>query len=296
MAVIKSGNSTDQATIDPISKAIRVTNYGSDGHEITDHIPVEIVVADVTVVDNDLVGSFDATDYSYISLQLKGTWVGTVKVQASNDNGTWNDVVVQKTGEIALPYVTSLTGNFLVKIPILAKYLRVRATSYTSGIIEGTAFAYKHDVHTGQISSVGAITGSVGLDAGSNVIGSVLAIPSSNETLLTDLYLGAGGAVDVNSRSIRAQASSLKAITITNYTAGQRHVKLYNTSSVPVAGVGTPVIVLSLNAGGTLVFPIPVTGLDFSNGIGMTMTLGAADGNTSPTATVGDFTVMSIFT
>lgn len=32
MAVIKSGNSTDQATVDPISKAIRVSLYDANGN------------------------------------------------------------------------------------------------------------------------------------------------------------------------------------------------------------------------------------------------------------------------
>lgn len=32
MAVIKSGNSTDQATVDPISKAVRVSLYDANGN------------------------------------------------------------------------------------------------------------------------------------------------------------------------------------------------------------------------------------------------------------------------
>ena len=333
MAVeIKSGNSTDLAVVDQINKALRVVQYFSDGTPHT-HSPIPLTVTPVTVVNNDLFGSLDASNFKYISIQLTGTWVGTVKFQGSNDNGTFEDLVVQNTGVVLEPYVLSLSANGGVKVPVLFKFLRIRVTSYTSGIVEGTAFGYQDDANTGQISTVGTININSGqtLDTVTNLqqlggqdvamgggvvttgtqrvtvatdtpvilgtstatIGNILI---ATDTTLTPLFIvGLGGAVNVNSRSISAVSTTLRSVVFTNYTATPRHFKIYNTASVPVAGVGTPSLVCSMAAAGTLAFPLPVGGFNFSIGIGCTMTLGVASTDVTPTATANDFSVSLIY-
>lgn len=334
MAVeLKSGASSDLGTIDPISKALRVTNYNTDGSVVDTKSPVALTINPVTTVNNDILASFDASAYKYISLQLTGTWAGTVSFQGSNNNGTFEDVVVQNTGIVLTPYVLNMTANGGVKIPVLFKYLRIRVTAYTSGSVTGTAFGYKEDANTGQISTVGTVnigaaqtlatvtnlaqlggaavsmgsgvvnSGTVRvtlptdvplvLGAGSALIGKFSIAPSS--TLISKFILGAAGAVDANSGSISSAPATLRAITFTSYAATARHFKLYNTASVPTAGTGTPVIVCSMAAGGTLVYPLPVEGFPFSNGIGYTMTLGAAIIDVTPTATAPDFSVSLIY-
>jgi hypothetical protein len=294
--VIKSGNSSDLGTIDPISKALRVTNYYPDG-TFHDHLPTVLTINPVTAVNNDILASFDTEDYKYVSLQLTGTWVGTVEFQGSNDNGTFENIVVQNTGVVLEPYVLSMTVNGGVKIPVLFKFLRVRVTSYTSGSVTGTAFGYKEDANTGQISTVGTVQiaagQSVSLSASTASIGKVSI--ATNTTLQTLFVVGQGGAVNVNSASVVAAPATLRAVAFTNYTAGARHFKIYNTASVPVAGVGIPFIVVSLPAGGTFAFPIPLEGLFFSDGIGYTMTGGAANSDVTPTATSPDFTVNLVY-
>jgi len=334
MAVeIKSGASSDLGTIDPVSKALRVTQYNPDGSILDTKIPVLLTINPVTTVNNDIFASTDVSAYKYISLQLTGTWVGTVSFQGSNNNGTFEDIVVQNTGVVLNPYVLSMISNGGVKIPVLFKYLRIRVTSYTSGSVTGTAFGYKEDANTGQISSVGTVNigaaqtlstvtnlaqlggqnvamgggvvsagtqrvtvatdTPVVLGASAALIGKVNIAPGA--TLITKFILGAGGAVDANSGSISAVPATLRAITFTSYAATARHFKLYNTANVPVAGTGTPSIVCSMAAGGTLVYPLPIEGFPFTNGIGYTMTLGAANTDTTPTATAPDFSVSLIY-
>jgi hypothetical protein len=259
MAVeIKSGAGSDLLTVDALSKAIRVTNYSSDGTE--GHglhpLPVVIPVLPVTAAGDDVVASTDVSEYKFISLQLNGTFQATVKFQGSNDNGTFYDTVVQTPGILQEPYVTEKTGIGIVKIPILFKYLRVRVTAYTSGTVEGVAFAYKEANDSGQISSTGTINGTVALDA----------VPSI-----------------------------LRSVVFTNLAATPRHLKLYDIATTPVAGAGTPVIVCSLAAAGTLAFPLPVEGFPFANGIGFTMVLGADNASTTPATTQPDFTVSMIY-
>lgn len=298
MAVeLKSGASSDLGTIDPVSKALRVTQYNIDGSVLDTKAPIALTINPVTVVNNDIFASTDVSAYKYVSLQLTGTWAGTVSFQGSNNNGTFEDIVVQNTGIVLAPYVIAMTANGGVKIPVLFKFLRIRVTAFTSGTVTGTAFGYKEDANTGQISSVGTVNiGAgqlVGLSAGSNIIGKVSVVSSS--TLLTRYVVGQAGLVDINSGSVSAVPATVRSIAFTNYTASARHFKLYNTASIPVAGTGTPVIVCSLPASGTFSFPIPSEGLLFSNGIGYTMTLGAGNADITPTATTSDFTVSLIY-
>jgi hypothetical protein len=206
------------------------------------------------------------------------------------------------------PYRTLITGPGLVKIPVLYKYLRARVTSYTSGTVEGIAFGYKESNDTGQISSTGAITGSVSvtnLPAVQTVDGSVSItnLPATQpvsgsvtivgNTSLSPFY--AIGTTGTNETGVSSVPSVLRSIVFTNLAATPRHLKLYDDSAIPVAGVGFPVIVCSMAAAGTLAFPLPVEGFPFANGIGFTMVLGAANNSTSPATTQPDFTVSMIY-
>ena len=317
MAVeLKSGNSTDLGTVDPASKALRVTNYDTNGNVVDLNVPDVLTCNDVTVVNNDIINSLNVSAYAFVSLQLTGTWVGTVQFEGSNDNGTFDSVVCQDMGEALVPYVSATTNTGIYKIPTSFKYLRVRVTSYTSGTVEGEALAYKIDSNTGQISAIGtvdlaagsatignvglnagsAVVGKVGLDTGANLIGSVRCLPASADTLLSDFFVGVGGNLNGNSRVIRGQATTLRSLVMSNYTAGARHVKIFDTAVTPVAGEGTPILVVSLAASGTIAFPLPAEGLSFANGLSMTMTLGPANNDTTSTATGPDFTLVSIFT
>ena len=315
MAVeLKSGSSTDLATVDSTSKAIRVTSYNADGSVVDTTVPISIAVNPVTVVNNDIIASFDVSAYKFVSLQLTGTWVGEVKFQGSNDNGTFEDIVVQNTGDVLTPYVLSMAAVGGVKIPVLFKFLRVRVTAYTSGTVEGTAFGLKEDANTGQISSVGTVNigagqtvatvtnlaqlsgtaismGAGAVDAGTQRV--VLA--PATAPYQTDFYVTGVGAVNVNSRMIRTGACDLIAAIFTSYAATPRHIKLYDTATTPVAGEDTPVLVLTRASSGNNAYPLPAGGFPFVNGIGMTFVQGAANDNATGTATV-DGSLTSIFT
>jgi hypothetical protein len=311
MAVeVKSGDGSDLLTVDALSKAIRVTNYGSDGIEgLKLHPdPVILTVNPVTQVDNDIIASIDVSNYKFISLQLNGTFNATIKFQGSNDNGTFYDTVVQTPGILLDPYVTEKVDVGIVKIPVLFKYLRVRVTAITSGVVEGVALAYYESNDSGQISSTGTIDGAVSvtnLPATQTVDGSVAVsnFPASQpvsgsvtivgNTSLTPFY--SIGTTGTNQTGVSAAPSILRSIVFTNLTATPRHLKLYDIATTPVAGAGTPVIVCSLAAAGTLAFPLPVEGFPFANGIGFTMVLGADNASTTPATTQPDYTLSMIY-
>jgi hypothetical protein len=310
MAVeIKSGASSDLLKVDAVSKAVRVTNYDSSGNERLFHpLPISIATSPVTQVDNDVIDAIDVSAYKWVSLQLSGTFVATVEFQGSNDNGTFYDITVQNPGVLLEPYTTTMTGVGLVKIPVLFKYLRVRVTAYTSGTVEGIALAYKESNDSGQISSTGTIAGAVSvtnLPATQTVDGSIAVtnFPASQAVSGAVSIVGASslspfyaiGTTGTNETGISAAPSILRSVVFTNLAATPRHLKLYDIATTPVAGAGTPVIVCSLAAAGTLAFPLPVEGFPFTNGIGFTMVLGADNGSTTPATTQPDFTVSMIY-
>ena len=310
MAVeIKSGATSDLLTVDAVSKAVRVTNYDSNGNERLFHpLPISIATSPVTQVDNDVIDAVDVSAYKWVSLQLSGTFVATVEFQGSNDNGTFYDITVQNPGVLLEPYTTTMTGVGLVKIPVLFKYLRVRVTAYTSGTVEGIALAYKESNDSGQISSTGTIAGAVSvtnLPATQTIDGSVAVsnFPASQAVSGAVSIVGASslspfyaiGTTGTNETSVSAAPSILRSVVFTNLAATPRHLKLYDIATTPVAGAGTPVIVCSLAAAGTLAFPLPVEGFPFSDGIGFTMVLGADNESTTPATTQPDFTVSMIY-
>ena len=295
-----SGNNVLQ-TIDSASNAARVTLYSSDGHEGGSAHPKAIASNDATALNEFVLPSFNAEDYKFLSIQLTGTWVATVTFEGSNNNATYYPIATTDPSANATGQATATTKR-IVKVPVITKYIQARVSAYTSGTISATIFGHYEENSSGLISTLGNITlnaettkkiGNVGLEAGSNVIGHVIVDPSPT-TMETDLYVGLASSANFNGRSIKSTATTLRSFVFTNLAATPRYLKLYDTSGVPTAGSGAPVIIVSLPAVGTLAFPLPVEGFVFSNGIGMTMTLKPENSDTTNTATV-DFSIVSVF-
>jgi hypothetical protein len=281
MAVhIRSGASTDEATVDPTSKALRVTNYLADGSVHDTSVPTSLTVNNVTVAGNDLIASVDVSNKAYVSLQITGTFAGaTIVFQGSNDNGTFDDVVSQDIGEITAPYVSSATTVGLYKIPTPFKYLRVRVTAIASGTISGNAEAFREDSNTGQISA----TGEVSLAAGSSTIGKV-EITSNGTMVHTNVI----SAVGTNATVMSAYPSTMWNLHIVSAAATPRFVKFYDMTTTPVVGTTVPFFVVSLSVGASP-FSVPVfEGIDFPNGIAYSIQLGVSNSDSTPFTVAGE--------
>lgn len=91
----------------------------------------------------DLVASTDVRQFCWLSLQLAGAFSATVAVQGSNDGTTWTNMPLFKTagwdtGNPTIPWTTALTAVGIYCGPVLARYVRVRTTAYTSGTATAT--------------------------------------------------------------------------------------------------------------------------------------------------------------
>jgi hypothetical protein len=110
-------------------------------------------------------------------------------------------------------------------------------------------------------------------------------LPASASGGATPLKLISAGST--NATSVKGSAGTLYALVVTNTNAAVRYLKLYNLASAPTVGTSTPVLTLAVpgnTAGAGVVFPIPACGIEFSTGIALATTTGAADNDTGAVA------------
>lgn len=91
-----------------------------------------------------LVPSTDVSLYKSFSLQIKGTWSGTISFKGSNDNSTFVPIAVQTVDAInasGTTVITTTTNNIFIG-SILFRYLQVQMTLYTSGTATGVLELY----------------------------------------------------------------------------------------------------------------------------------------------------------
>ncbi len=94
-------------------------------------------------------------------------------------------------------------------------------------------------------------------------------------------------AASTNATSVKASAGQVGFVLVTNTNAAVRYLKLYNKASAPTVGTDTPVQVYAIpgaTTGGGVSVPIPNGGLEFTTGIALAITTGAADSDTGAVA------------
>jgi hypothetical protein len=285
MAVeIKSGDSTDLVSVFPVGKGLRVTNVSSEGIEGFQSLPISVPLTDVTSENDDLLSSLDVSQYKFISLQLTGTWVGTVSFQGSNDGGTFYSIVTSNPSGGQAIGESSTTENRLVKLPTIYKFVRIRVTSYTSGIVEGVAYGHRDENSSGLIAAIGPVT----LNAETTKkIGNV-GIAQSGATVTYQKFISA---TTTNATAVSSVPANVSILHMENSGDGVRYVKLYNKASAPVVGTDVPLITIGIPAVSSSSFTLPaLIGIDFSIGISFAITLGAADTDTTPLTVAANVT------
>jgi hypothetical protein len=284
MAVeIKSGNSTDLATVDPISKAIRVINYASDGHEGIHSFPESVTTNNATALNEYVLPAFLAQDYKFISVQLVGTWVATVTFEGSNDNTTFYPIATTDPSSIETGSSTATT-NRIVKIPILFQYVRARISAYTSGTVSASAFGHRDENSSGLVSTIGQV-----------VLAPETTKKIGNVGLLADgtpSYQKFISGTGLNATAVKGSPAKLTILNIVNGAATLRYFKIYNKASAPTVGTDIPLITITLPTGSSS-FTLPAfIGIDFSVGLSFACTLGVADADTTPFTVAGEVTAM----
>jgi hypothetical protein len=68
-----------------------------------------------------------------VTVQIVGTWVGTITFEASIDLTNWVAVLVTNVTTEAVPTGSTTTANGIFRIPATGMYVRARMSAYTSG-------------------------------------------------------------------------------------------------------------------------------------------------------------------
>lgn len=219
----------------------------------------------VNGVNTDLISSTDVSAYKWLSLQIQGTYSATLSFQASNDGVNFVPVkLILFTSYVDNNAASSTTGSGQIWCgPVTFRYFRVRATAFTSNTsLAGTLELYA-------IAPVLPITNP-----------SVFAVPQVAGGT-SDYHLIS--AASTNANNVKASAGQVYGYEIGNNGASDAWVKLYNTAGTPTAGSGTPFRTIYVPKGSRASFH-STTGLNMGTGIGLTITGGAADADTTSIA------------
>src|SRR5579875_2541068 len=216
----------------------------------------------VNAVNTDLISSTDVSAYKWLSLQIQGTYNATLSFQASNDNVNWVAVkLILFTSYVDNNAASSTTGTGQIWCgPVTFRYFRVRATAFTSNAsLAGTLELY--------------------------AVAPFLPITNPTAFLVPQAAGGTSdyhliSAASTNANNIKASNGQVYGYELGNNGASDAWVKLYDTSGAPTAGSGTPKRVIYVPKGQRVGFHT-TTGIQFNSGIGLTITGGAADNDTT---------------
>lgn len=113
--------------------------------------------------------------------------------------------------------------------------------------------------------------------AGTNTIGNMGLIPRTSGGLSVSRTISAA---TTNATSVKASAGQLFGWSVNNTNAAVRYLKLYNKASAPTVGTDTPLLTISIPAGGKAEFQTPI-GIAFGTGLAFALTTGVADSDTA---------------
>jgi hypothetical protein len=234
-------------------------------------------VPDLTagVLNADLVPATDVAQFAIVSVQIAGTFSGTLTFQGSNDNATWVSVLLNNASAASAP-ATASTGAGLFTGPIPFRYFRVRMTAYTSGTATGAVML-----------GGGGIPNPIGVQAVSQSTAAAVTTPwPTSETPKTTgglLSTNLVSAASTNATVVKASAGAVYAIFASNANAAWRYLKIYNKATAPTVGTDTPVITIGIPPNDTVSHTLP-GGHTNTAGIGIALTTESTTAGTTAVA------------
>jgi hypothetical protein len=254
-----------------------------------------------TITANGQTVVMDTSRTSNITIHCFGTF-STVNVafegslnSTNGTDGNWFAVQAIRTNANT---IETTTGN-LSAAPAYAwelsvnglSWFRVRATAFTSGAqswrFQPAPYATE-PIPGAQVSGTQPVSGNLGLNAGTNLIGDVsmqVRTSSAGGTLIHHMV----AAATTNAANVKNAAGRLYGWSLANTTATWQYVKLHNVNTAPTAGAAVAMTIgIPPNGRSDEVIPM---GVGFTTGIGRTIVTGAADADATATtlnAVVGD--------
>jgi hypothetical protein len=183
----------------------------------------------------DAIASTDVSAYAWISVQILGTWSGTITFQSSNDGVNWVNTLMYGAASTSAAPVATATANNIFSGPRTGKFFRVRMTAYTSGTATATAECFV-------LPAVAMSAGVSALAFGSTTPADAFVTPTAAiNTAVFPLAFNANGQWDRirNNQALTLVASAAKTATntadITNYNGRALAITL-NITAAPNTG------------------------------------------------------------
>lgn len=211
------------------------------------------IVPRTTQLDRDGLQAINCSHFNSFSVQLTGTWAGTINVQFSNDATNWVSGGVL-TGS-SIQGISSITGNQVYFGAVVAKYMRLQCTTYTSGTMVATlcltaayiSFTPTTAFNINPSTTIGAVT---------------------HHHLIS--------AATTNATSVKTSAGTINAAEFSNNGAAVAYVKLYDKATAPVVGTDTPIATILVPINSTVSLNGGYCGQRVTNGIAYAITGGMA--------------------
>ncbi|HEX7633120.1 MAG TPA: hypothetical protein VF401_02205 [Candidatus Saccharimonadales bacterium] len=203
----------------------------------------------------------DVSNYNFVSVQITGTWSGTLSFQACNDGVNYTAVQLYNASSSATGGNQTITSNGIYHAPLAEQYFRVRMTSYTSGTatVTVTLKAMQASLHTYGVAAYILARSSGGL-------------PSARIK----------SAASTNATSLKVSTAGLYGLALSNDSSSKRYIKIYNKATAPTVGTDTPVFTFLIPANGTISVPMTEVAVSaFASGLGYAITGGIADSDTT---------------
>lgn len=244
----------------------------------------------------DLVPSTDLSNYKGWSIQITGTWSGTLTFQGSNDNSTWVTAIAKNVATNSPVGVGTATANGVLYGNVQFKYLRIRMTAYTSGTANGTLILNTQAITpvvsgvTTQAVSVAQLPAALGQTTMSASTSVTMASDQSSIPVTLQATTTSGGILTASTTAyatnlvVKASAGALYSLTGYNSQNQVRFIQIHNTTSLP-ADTSVPIVMFAVPAQSSFAWSADGFGQAFSTGITV------ASSTTGPTLTVSGATM-----
>jgi hypothetical protein len=261
-------------------------------------VPATALGVDLLTGLTGAVGCIDALQFQTVNFELIGDATaagGSLVFEQTNDktNTTWQPLPLLKQNSLTIfSFGSALASNrILYSGPLQCRYVRVRLqTPITAGTVKVEA-VFSPDPYVGLYQIVYPTSVNLGV-----TIGSVLApgaiMQNLNNGVITHSNAKIVSAAGLNLTNVKATTGRVYGWSLTNTTAANKSVKLFNTAVAPIAAA-TPQMNIIIPPNGHIEHYV-VTGHGlFALGIGYAITGGITD--TDATAVVANDVVGSLY-
>ena len=240
------------------------------------------------------VASVAVSGDSSFSIQISGTWTGTLAFERSLDAGTtYTPIGAFSAGTSFITATVTQNGAFHGNAAS-ATNIRVRSTAAWTGTasVKLLAGAGGSTITVGnplrlfdKVSGVehtikAASTASVAADT--SVV--VALSPNSPITLGTPTAFTLSSAATTNATSIKASAGTVFQIAASNVGAAAAYLKVFNLAVAPAVGTSVPLLTIPIAASGVVAIPFGTLGMRFGTGIALSITNLVADADATAVA------------